>query len=173
MAAVWWLFYGGSFLSVSERLRQLILEDCNYWWLWHPLLTYMVGNILFINSPSWLEAWLMSVRHFMTNLFFFSFFFSPQSAGRLFSGQGNILVEFLDYCAISRLYPAHKRFSGLLVLLVYYDPGNIFPCCLFPHLESHYSSYSVMWSVSSRCLVIINLGEGLIMHRVVQKTAIL
>ena len=98
---------------------------------------YLYGRQYSIYQLPLLVGSLTDVCETFHDQFVFLFiFFSPQSAGRLFSGQGNILVEFLDYCAISRLYPAHKRFSGLLVLLVYYDPGNIFPCCLFPYLES-------------------------------------
>ena len=66
----------------------------------------------------------------------FPFFFPPDSAGRLFSGQGNIFVEFLDSYASSRLYLVdNKRFSRHFVLLVYYEQGNIFPCYFFPYLE--------------------------------------
>lgn len=32
---------------------------------------------------------------------------------------------------------------GSLFLLVYYNPGNVFPSCFFPHLELHYYSYSM------------------------------
>lgn len=35
------------------------------------------------------------------------------------------------------------KFSGVPVSLVYYDPGDVFPCRLFPCLKLHCYNYSV------------------------------
>ena len=37
------------------------------------------------------------------------------------------------------------KFFGSPILLVYYDPGNVLPCCFFPYLDFHYYNY-LMWS---------------------------
>ena len=62
--------------------------------------------------------------------------------GRLIPDQAKIFVDMPLQVLISRLGPV-IRFSGSSVLLVYYDPGNVFPSCFFPYLESHYYNYSV------------------------------
>ena len=99
-------------------------------------VAYLYGRQYSIYQLPLLVGSLTDVCETFHDQFVFLFFFSSHIAGRLFSCQGNILVEFQDYCAISRLYPVdNKRFSGRFVLLVYYDPENIFRCCLFPFLE--------------------------------------
>ena len=44
----------------------------------------------------------------------------------------NVLRSFLGAGPVDNL-----KFSGSLVLLVYYDRGKVFHCCFFPYLESY------------------------------------
>ena len=53
---------------------------------------------------------------------------TPRSAEESVPNPLNVLIFGLD--PVNNL-----KFSGLLVLLVYYDPGNVFLYCFFPWLK--------------------------------------
>ena len=69
VVVVWWLPNGRSSWipsRVPSGLTSWALEGCNCW-LYHPLLTDMLGNILFLSSSSWSKIQLVFGIYFMTN----------------------------------------------------------------------------------------------------------
>lgn len=73
----------------------------------------------------------------MTNFF-------PMTLGRLIPRLGEDSVDISLNVLIFTLGPFDSLiFCGWPVLLVCYNPGNVFPCYFFPYLEMYYYNYSV------------------------------
>ena len=61
--------------------------------------------------------------------------FCPLVLGRFIPRSGKDSVAMPLKVLISGLGPVDNlKFSGSPVLLIYYDPRNVFPCCFFPYL---------------------------------------
>ena len=109
-------------------------------WPQHSLFTTVAGNIpcpqcllLVISSTNIWEA-----SHDQ---------FCPWSLGRLIPTSDEDSIDRPFNAPITNpiyfgLGPVDNlKFSGLPLLLVCYDPGNVFLCCFFPYLELQYYNY--------------------------------
>ena len=107
------------------------------WWQQRPLFTEIAGNIY---CPQSLLFTIISTNVWEA----FHDQFCPTALQRLIPRPGEDSVDRPFNVIIFGLSLVDNlKFFGSPVLLVYYDPGNVSPCCFSPYVELHHYNYSI------------------------------